>query len=348
MYSTCLFCHRALGSNEVIETFPVGRRLAFDQQQGRLWVVCRTCEKWNLTPLEERWEAIESCERLFRDTRKRVSTDNIGLARLSEGLELVRIGKPQRPEFAAWRYGDQFGRRHRKTVISSVALTTLVVGLAMINVAGIGAGGVFVGLGAVGNTAQAGAVAVKLWRRRRSMTRVPISSTERLSFHSSDYLKLVESNAVPEGWCLELHCRGGRAVIDRELAVHAVAMIMPRMNREGGSKSEVTEAVNRLERSGGTTRLLRSVAADPQRQEPPRWRRKSPPGVHHLPADIRLAIEMAVNEENERHALEGELAILEMAWKDAEEIASIADKLALPADVESNLLALRHRQLPEH
>ena len=118
MYSTCLFCNHSLGANEAIEAFPVGRRLAFDQRRGRLWVVCRKCEKWNLTPLEERWDAIEACERLFRDTRKRVSTDNIGLARLTEGLELVRIGEPQRPEFAAWRYGDQFGRRRpRRTVI---------------------------------------------------------------------------------------------------------------------------------------------------------------------------------------------------------------------------------------
>ena len=67
-----------------LRAFPVGRRLAFDQRRGRLWVVCRKCGKWNLTPLEERWEAIESCERLFRDTRKRTSTENIGLAKLSE------------------------------------------------------------------------------------------------------------------------------------------------------------------------------------------------------------------------------------------------------------------------
>jgi hypothetical protein len=43
-------------------------------------------------------EAIEECERLFRDTKLRVSTDQIGLARLPEGLELVRIGSPQRHE----------------------------------------------------------------------------------------------------------------------------------------------------------------------------------------------------------------------------------------------------------
>src|SRR5688572_16251896 len=114
MYSHCLFCHAPLGSNEVVEAFPVGRRLAFDPAKGRLWVVGGACERWNLTPLEERWEAIEQCERLFRDTRLRVSTDNVGMARLREGLALVRIGAPQRPEFAAWRYGDQFGRRRQR------------------------------------------------------------------------------------------------------------------------------------------------------------------------------------------------------------------------------------------
>ena len=35
-------------------------------------VVCRRCERWNLTPLEERWEAIEDCERAFRATTLRV------------------------------------------------------------------------------------------------------------------------------------------------------------------------------------------------------------------------------------------------------------------------------------
>ena len=96
MYKVCLFCRKPLGANEVVETFPVGRRLAFDSARGRLWVVCRRCERWNLMPLEERWEAVEDCERIFRDTRLRVSTENIGLARHPEGLTLVRIGAPIR------------------------------------------------------------------------------------------------------------------------------------------------------------------------------------------------------------------------------------------------------------
>jgi len=36
MYSTCLFCTHSLGANEVLEEFPVGRRIAFDAAKGRL------------------------------------------------------------------------------------------------------------------------------------------------------------------------------------------------------------------------------------------------------------------------------------------------------------------------
>ena len=59
MYSTCLFCAGSLGRNDVIERLPVGRRVAFDPSKGRLWVVCPRCARWNLTPFEERWEALE-------------------------------------------------------------------------------------------------------------------------------------------------------------------------------------------------------------------------------------------------------------------------------------------------
>ncbi len=43
---------------------------------------------------------------------------------------------------------------------------------------------------------------------------------------------------------------------------------------------------------------------------------------------------MATHEESERRAMEGELEILETAWRQAEEIAGIADSLLLPAEVD--------------
>jgi hypothetical protein len=45
VFTTCIFCNRPLGQNTAIEAFPVGRRLAFDGGKGRLWVVCRKCER---------------------------------------------------------------------------------------------------------------------------------------------------------------------------------------------------------------------------------------------------------------------------------------------------------------
>src|SRR5688572_28743348 len=134
MYSTCLYCNGKLGANDMLERFPIGRRIAFDAAKGTLWVVCRSCARWNLSPIEERYEAIEDCERLYRGTYARVSTGNIGLARMRDGLEIVRIGAPLRPEFAAWRYaGEFFDRRNRSWLRAGAAVA--------------GAAGLSIGLG---------------------------------------------------------------------------------------------------------------------------------------------------------------------------------------------------------
>jgi hypothetical protein len=56
---------------------------------------------------------------------------------------------------------------------------------------------------------------------------------------------------------------------------------------------------------------------------------------------VRLALEMAAHEEQERRALEGELGELERAWQEAEQIAAIADDLLLPPSVADRLRRLR-------
>jgi hypothetical protein len=55
----------------------------------------------------------------------------------------------------------------------------------------------------------------------------------------------------------------------------------------------------------------------------------------NVPKTIRLALEMAAHEDTERRALEGELAMLEAQWKDAEDIAAISDNMFLPPGVEA-------------
>ena len=57
-------------------------------------------------------------------------------------------------------------------------------------------------------------------------------------------------------------------------------------------------------------------------------------GLFALNSVQRLALEMALHEEAERSAMQGELAALELAWREAEEIAGIADSLLVSPDVD--------------
>ncbi|CAN5626931.1 hypothetical protein BH23GEM7_BH23GEM7_08950 [soil metagenome] len=227
MYSTCLFCKSPLGSNEVIEHFPVGRRLAFDAARGRLWVVCRSCERWNLSPLEERWEAIEECERSFRGTILRASTENIGLARLPEGLELVRIGEPLRPEFAAWRYGDQFGKRRKRSrvMMGGVVATALAYGI----------GGPLLGVatGGVGAIFHVFAWSHLIFTRLQAapVTRVPLEDVSAIEVRRADLGQMILRPADnPEGWLLRVRHLEGHSLLTGTQAMRAAGLILPNLN----------------------------------------------------------------------------------------------------------------------
>ena len=66
-------------------------------------------------------------------------------------------------------------------------------------------------------------------------------------------------------------------------------------------------------------------------------------GALHLSSTECLALEMAVHEEAERRVLEGELEVLENAWREAENIATIADSL-LPSPRFDELRADQSRE----
>ncbi len=351
MYTTCLFCSGHLGKNEAVEHFPVGRRLAFDAAKGRLWVVCRKCERWNLTPLEERWEAIEECERAFRDTKLRVSTDQVGLARLREGLELVRIGEPQRPEMAAWRYGDQFGRRRKKRMIM-LGAGAVVVGAVI--VAGPVMG--LVGAGSMNllNFVSAGRSAI----RSRTKVSVPLDDGTRLETNLN-HLARVEFRA--EGAELMLKVPGTSAgaggsywrfrsssagqELHGEDAIRVAAALLPLANLGGGSGKDVRQAVDYIEAAGSRERLIRQAAGSLREAEQKKMILGTPKSLLvNIPTPGRLALEMMLHEESERRALEGELHVLEAAWRDAEEIAGIADNMFLPPSVDVALARLKKKR----
>jgi hypothetical protein len=321
MYSTCIFCHASLEANDAIEHFPVGRRLAFDAGRGRLWVICRRCRQWNLTPTEERWEAIEECERFYRDTKLRVSTDQIGLARLPSGVELVRIGRPERPEFAAWRYGDQLGRRRRSAMLK----TGLGIGALGVVVAGGVAAGI--GIGAFGWLISEAGERLVMGSPDRVVARIPIAEVGEVAMKRKHLTRLQLVTAGDAGsWQLGLPHQKQIVKVGGDAAVQALAKLLPQLNRFGGSRERVNEAVALIEQEPDPARFFDAAADLAAGVKNAR--------VAGLPEAVRLALEMAAHEDSERRALEGELALLEQAWKDAEEVAAIADNMFLPAFVD--------------
>lgn len=165
MHHHCLSCSADLGRNDAVETLPIGRRLAFDAWKGRLWVVCPRCHRWNLTPIEERWEPVEELEKLFRDSRLRVQSENIGLARLPDGTTLIRVGQALPGELAAWRYGEELRRRRWKSLLTAGAVVAVGGGLAMAGPVGLAAVGVPAGLAGLAVQALAWTNAVRMRRR---------------------------------------------------------------------------------------------------------------------------------------------------------------------------------------
>ncbi len=365
MYSTCLFCNEDLGKNEVIEHFPVGRRLAFDASKGRLWVVCRKCERWNLTPLEERWEAIEEAERIFSETRLRVSTDNIGLAKLREGLVLIRIGSALRPEMAAWRYGDQFGRRRRRHLAFTAVGITAVAGIAIAGPAtGIIAGGGW-GLWQAANSLH------DLYQSRRVRVKLRLPDSDTLVPIRKKQLERVSIVNVNEGWGLRVSLKkkpkseAGESRVENgvprvilftgKAALSAASKLLPAVNESGAKAAEVQSAVQLVTEVGDPQQLFNRYSAKPGRYGARYANLKREDVMHEgrmttvegghviskLPKEVRLALEMASHEEQERRALEGELAILEAAWREAEEVAGIADDMFLPDAADARLKSFK-------
>jgi hypothetical protein len=358
MYSSCLFCHQDLGTNDHLSDFPVGRRLAFDAKKGRLWVACTHCGRWNLSPLEERWEAIDECERLFRGTRLRLSTDNIGLARLASGLELVRIGPALLPEIASWRYGTRLERsgmretQERGLIVRSSRFIARTAASALVGYAS-----------SVGLSDDA-MLRMRTFRREQGvLTNAEDEDGNPIVIR---YAHLGEAELIrpdkQQPWKVRVRHDDGVAVLAESGGLRVAGKLLATLNFGVASHSEVLHAISKLDQAGNPDGYFTRVASLAMRTS---WGRfpdapdegpSYPPNatfaeklaiqltnrsfwahggttshqetpLYRLPPVDRLALEMAANEDVERRALLGELDELKAAWQEAEEIAAIADEL---------------------
>jgi hypothetical protein len=334
VYRSCLFCSGELGSNQALEAFPVSRSIAFDGWRGRLWAICPRCARWNLAPLEERWEAVEAAERLFVDARLKVQSENVGLAKLRDGTRLIRIGQALPGELAAWRYGGQLVKRRRRYLL--VAGAAAAAGLAVM--------GGFAALTATGGAYSIVNAGLQFWRtkrQRRVVLRLPAQRSPTgqelvlRRWHASASVLLPGEEGgigllVPDAARKDPQVSWGKPRYSADPlllgdgdARSFLNRAMVHLNESGASRRRLEAAVGLLEGAGSAEGYLLGAA----RQGSTLAKRKDMPG-RALGAEGSLALEMALHEESERRALEGELTLLESAWREAEEIAAIADRLA--------------------
>ncbi len=307
-------------------------------------MVCRHCAKWNLVPFDTRLETIDACERLFRDTRTRFSTDQIGLAKVTEGLELVRIGEALRPEFASWRYGAQYRKRRRKAMIAGGA-SVAVVGAGMI---GLGAAGV--ALGSMGYlTYQVLNAGWKYGLERAARVVVQHPDTAKPLRLGTDTFKGSVFSWESDRPALDVPLLRNKGTKYLSLSGDALRSsgrkVVGGLNILSGQKKDLSAAAGLLAEHTGDLEpwlKLRTLQIARRGQVNASWKFSGTAESKYLPryttpylplkllqADERLAVEMWMNEDIERTWLEGELKLLEREWRDAERLGKIADDLEL-------------------
>jgi hypothetical protein len=326
MYRTCAFCNASLDGDGGPSGLGVGRRLAFDEWKARLWVVCPRCARWNLTPLDDRLERIEALARAAAGARLLASTEQVALLRWMH-YDLIRVGKPPRVELAGWRYGERLRARNRERAKVVVPLTLAAVGL-----------------GVAANVALGGSFGFLAWNLGRTVddfyvwmvgTR-PVRLLEPpICDHCGTVLQLKTKHVQHARVVPDAHQDLGVLVscptCHREAALltgpdaHAILRQgLAYLNLRRSSRRKAEDAARVVDEAGGADHLIRSVA-----------RRELT--LRSLRPEGRLALEMAVDERDE--VLE-----LERQWREAEEIAEIADgTLSTDAALEEEIKRLRDR-----
>ena len=322
MYTRCLVCNTPFPPNESLEHLPLGIRVAFDPNRGRLWAVCRECKRWSLAPIEERWEALDELEKTVQDRARLLSqTENIALLRSGQ-LEIVRVGRANLAEQSWWRYGTELAKRRKnyKTLSTAGAVGAGVAiwgGMALGGLGFIGAWILWDKLpGTIPGAARWFRFGGDVWRGRTrcarcgyTFHRVPYGNRGDLILRHTDEME-------PTGMvyrcprCRE-HREGGLHLDGRE-AERTLRRVLAYHHFEGASERTVSSATRLIQEAGSPTDLTRILLKDGKR-------------LADLGRTGGIALEIAANEASEQRLLELELSELEAHWETEEELAAIID-----------------------
>ncbi len=325
MYRRCLVCGADFPPNRALELLPRGRQVAYDPERGRLWIVCPSCGRWSLVPIESRWETIEALERRVQGgARPLARTDRVALYG-SPPLEVLRIGRADLREEAWWRYGRALRRRRERFRKLSAAGGAGAVGFALGSA--LAGGFSFVAAWLAWNHAPGVVAGGARWLRFGGSAwkgRVPCPEcgevVEELRFAARRSLVLQATE--DEGLSIRIPCpacrnRLGGATLRGAEAERALMRVLAYRHFAGASAARVEGAARLIEVGGGPDRLASRIL-----------RRRT-----HLGRVGRtggVALEIALHHESERAALATKVADLEARWRDEEELARIVDEELTP------------------
>lgn len=298
--SDCLFCDRPLDQRT---------RPAYDPWLGRLWRVCPHCQRWNVVPLEDRWERLETLERRARDEGRTVlRTDHLDL--VDTGREqLIRVGRAPRPELAGWRYGDLLPAAVRGGLLAW--LRRVILGMPTTP---FGYGGGHGYLLADTDAQQ------QRWFASPFLEDAPTLTAAFLHVPLADACPACGGPLALAPWSFQgvrLTDADGPAVIatcgvcGQEVAVPltaargALRLGLSIVNRRFRARPLVEGAARAVDSAEGPEGLVVSLAREDL-------------ALGELAAPDRLALGMALDEQSEAELLEAE-------WREAEELAAIVD-----------------------
>lgn len=300
MPPTCLYCDRDLGQG----------RPAFDPWLGRLWRVCPHCGRWNVVPLEHRWERLESLERAARDSGRTVlRTEHLDLVDTG-GDQLIRVGRAPRPELAGWRYGDVLPDAPPRGFLAW--LRRAILGMPTTPF-GYGAG---YGALLAGTEAQE-----RRWFASPFLDDAPTLTAAFLHVPFAERCPSCGGPLALAPWSFQgvrlTTADGGPAVLATcgvcgsdvalplEAARGALRLGLSIVNRRLRERAVVETAAREVDRREGPEGLVVTLAG-------------SEPTLGELGVMERLSLGMALDEQSEAELLEAE-------WREAEELAAIVD-----------------------
>src|SRR2546427_1960025 len=293
MFSSCAFCNASFDGDGGPSGLGVGRRIAFDEWKGRLWVVCPRCSRWNLTPFDDRLERIEAVARAASHGRIAASTEQVALIRW-ERYDFVRVGKPPRVELGTWRYGERLRNRRRERMKVVVPLTVAAIGL-----------------GIAANVAAGGGFGVMVWnvhrladwvyltmvgRRRVTLTEPPIcahcGSLMQLRARHVQHARIVPDRHADMAVVLSCpKCFQEGAQLTGSEAIQVLRQGLTYLNLARAGRRRAEDAAREVDAMGGADRLVHDIA-----------RRELT--LRSLRPERGLALEMAVDERAEVEELE--------------------------------------------